>query len=216
MSGPSLKSLKKRGYRAKHRERYYQSTFISEYIQRKYTAIDDEADQFYQKLHQLHPKKTKLSTCTQFKVWEESLKQDFTTLQTTNNFNKESLKQDSITMQTTNNFNKESLKQNSGTIQTTNNFNINIELMNPEEVQLKKDMIMFEEIQSSLTEQINPEIVDEIIRELNQCPITNDIFDNNDIFDINDDDEEMNNLINSAIEDDLNQMSELEKELLNY
>ena len=88
--------------------------------------------------------------------------------------------------------------------------------MSQEEVQLKKDMIMFEEIQPTLTEQINPEIVDEIIRELNQSPMTNDIFDNNDIVDNNDDDEEMNDLISDAIEYNLNQMSELEKELLNY
>ena len=171
MSGPSLKSLKKRAYRAKHQERYYRSTFISEYVQKKYTAIYDEANQFYQKLHLLHPKKTKLSSSIEYKMWEESLKKDVATTQ------------DSV----------------------TSDFNINIELMNAEEVQLKKDTIIFEEI--------DPKIVDEIIQELNQTPIANDIFDNNGMFD---DDEEMNELINTAIQDDLNQMTELGKELLKY
>ena len=179
MSGPSLKSLKKRAYRANHRERYHQSTFIAGYVQKKYTAIYDEANQFYQKLHLLHPKKTKLSTSTEYKMWEKSLKKDVATTQ------------DSV----------------------TSDFNINIELMNAEEVQLKKDTIIFEEIQPSLIEEIDPKIVDEIIQELNQTPIANDIFDNNGMFD---DDEEMNELINTAIQDDLNQMTELEKELLKY
>ena len=179
MSGPSLKTLKKRAYRANHRERYYRCTFISEYVQKKYTAIYDEANQFYQKLHLQHPKKTKLSSSTEYKMWEESLKKDVATTQ------------DSV----------------------TSDFNINIELMNAEEVQLKKDTIIFEEIQPSLSKEIDPKIVDEIIQELNQTPIANDIFDNNGMFD---DDEEMNELINTAIQDDLNQMTELEKELLKY
>ena len=205
MSGPSLKSLKKQAYRVKHRERYSRSTFISEYVQKKYTAIYDEANQFFQELHLLHPKKTKLSTSIEYKMWEESLKKDVATTQ------------DSVTSDF--NINIELMNaeevQDVATTQdsVTSDFNINIELMNAEEVQLKKDTIIFEEIHPSLIEEIDPKIVDEIIQELNQTPIANDIFDNNGMFD---DDEEMNEFINTAIQDDLNQMTELEKELLKY
>ena len=199
--------MKKRVYRANHRERYAQSTFISDYIRKKYTTIYDEANQFYQKLHQSHPKKTKLSTCAEYKLWEESLGKDVATMQDSAT----SIMQDSATsiMQDS----ATSIMQDSATSimqdSITTNFNINIELMNKEEVELTKDAIMLEGIQPSLVKEISPEIVAEIINELNQTPTTQDIFDG-------DEDEEMNELINSVIEADFNQMTELEKELLMY
>ena len=199
--------MKKRVYRANHRERYTQSTFISDYIRKKYTTIYDEANQFYQKLHQAHPKKTKLSTCAEYKLWEESLGKDVATMQDSTT----SIMQDSATsiMQDS----ATSIMQDSATSimqdSITTNFNINIELLNKEEVELTKDAIMLEGIQPLLFKEISPETVTEIINELNQTPTTQDIFDD-------DEDEEMNELINSAIEADFNQMTELEKELLMY
>ena len=207
--------MKKRVYRANHRERYAQSTFISDYIRKKYTTIYDEANQFYKKLHQSHPKKTKLSTCAEYKLWEESLGKDVATMQDSATSimqdSATSIMQDSATsiMQDS----ATSIMQDSATSimqdSITTNFNINIELMNKEEVELTKDAIMLEGIQPSLVKEISPEIVAEIINELNQTPTTQDIFDG-------DEDEEMNELINSVIEADFNQMTELEKELLMY
>ena len=202
MSGQNLKTVRKRENRLKHKERYHHGTFIAEYTRKKYAAIYKEVDDFYQKLYQLYPNKTKLTTCVEFKVWEAETKktQDSTTITRTSHTDEE----------TTTRMDEETATQTT----STNNIQINIPLMNAEEVQETKDMVMFEEIYPSLTEHINPETLEEILRELQQSDITCDMFNNNN----NDDehDEDINDIINSAINDSLNGLSELEKELSIY
>ena len=169
MSGPNLKSIRKRENRAKHREKYHHGTFIAEYIHKKYKEIYNEADDFYQKLYRLHPNKTKLTTCVEFKAWEAKLKQDSATATTS-----------STRMYK----------------ETTSTIEINIPLMNDNEVQQTKDMIIFEGIQPSLTEQINPQIIEEILQELHQSDITHDMFNDDEDEDMN---EMINNAIDDSL-----------------
>ena len=195
----SVRTSRKRENRAKHKERYHHGAFITEYLRKKYEPIYKEADDFYQKLYQLYPNKTKLTTCVEFKRWEKETKiiQPSTTITRTPHTHEE----------TTPRMDEETATQTA----FINNIEINIPLMNAEEVQLSKDMVMFEDISPSVIEQINPEILEEIICELEQGDITCDMFNNMN----NDDhhDEDMNDIINSAINDSLNELSELEKEL---
>ena len=196
----SARTLRKRENRTKHKERYHHGTFITEYIRKKYEPIYKEADDFYQKLYQLHPNKTKLTTCVEFKRWEKETKiiQPSTTITRTPHTHEET---------TTTRMDEETATQTT----SINNIQINIPLMNAEEVQQSKDMVMFEDIYPLVIEQINPETLEEIISELQQGDITCDMFNN-----INNDDhhdEDLNDIINSAINDSLNELSELEKEL---
>ena len=196
---PRTRTVRKEEYRAKHKARYHRCSFITEYIRKKYQPIYKEADDFYQKLYQLYPNKTKLTTCVEFKRWEKETKitQPSTTITRTPRTHEE----------TTTRMDEETATQTT----SINNIQINIPLMNAEGVQQSKDMVMFEGIYPSVIEQINPEILEEIICELQQSDITCDMFNN-----INNDDhhdEDLNDIINSAINDSLNELSELEKEL---
>ena len=82
--------------------------------------------------------------------------------------------------------------------------------MNSVEVQETRDTVMFQNICPSLTEEINPEILNQVIQELQQESDIRDIFNNPEF------DEDLNDILNSEINDQMNELSPLEKELLKY
>ena len=199
MSGQSLRSVRRRESRARRTERYHHLAFIAEYTRRKYNDIYKEADNFYQELYQLYPTKTRLTTCHEFKAWETQIKKtqmpptdEETTTTTTTTIQMPPTDEETTT---------------TTTIQMSPE--INIALMNSVEVQEIKDTVMFEEIYPSLTEEITNEMVEQIIHEIRESDNGRDIF-NNDEYD-----EDLNGIINAEINNSLNELSSLEKELLN-
>ena len=202
--------FKKRVNRAKHKELYHHGTFIAEYIQKKYKAIYKEADDFYHKLRPLYPNKTKLTTCDEFKMWAREITRTSHTHQET------TTRMDEETTTTTVKDEGTATVMDEGTTtqppHTMNNIRINIPLMNDEEVQLSKDAAMLENIYPSINDCVDPETVQQIIRELQETDIFKD-----DMFNTTtNNDEDLNDMINAEINDSLVGLSALEKELLMY
>ena len=78
--------------------------------------------------------------------------------------------------------------------------------MNQVDVQETKDALVFQDIYPSLVEEINTEVFNQIVHEIEEGDP--DFFD--------DYDEDMNDFIQDEINISLNQLSDLEKEFLNY
>ena len=202
MSEKSLMTTRKKENRARLKNRNHQLAFIAEYTRRKYKEIYEEADMFYQKLIVLYPNKTKITTCGEFKAWELQLKgtRDSSTTTTT-------------TTTTTQEPSTSSTSYEEMTpidLCSIPSMEINIPLMNSTEVQETRDTLMFQNICPSLTEEINPELLTQIIQELQQESDIRDIFNNPEF------DEDMNEILNAEINDTMNELSPLEKELLKY
>ena len=221
MPGPTLRTVQKRENRAKHKNRYHHLAFIAEYTQRKYKEIYKEADRFYQKLYPLYPNKTKLTTCIEFKVWESEIKklQDSATItrmpdvETTTRMQDEETTTRMQDEETTTRMPDEETTTRMPDEETTTrmpyNIQINIPLMSAAEVQETRDTVMLQDIYPSLTEEINPEILEQVIRDIQETDIARDIF--NDEYD-----EDINDILNIEINNSMNELSALEKELLNY
>ena len=215
MSGQNLRRVQKRESRARQTVRYHHLAFIAKYTERKYNHIYKEADNFYQELYQLYPNKRKLTTCLEFKNWEMQIKrtQDSTTVTQMSPTDEETTttRMPPTDEETTTTRMPPTDEETTTTrMPPTDNFKINIPLMSPVEVQCIKDTVMFEEIYPSLTEEISNEMVEQIIRDIRESDNARDIF-NNDEYD-----EDVNDIINAEINDSLNELSSLEKELLRY
>ena len=206
MLGNTLRATRKREGRAKHREKYHHAAFITEYVQIKCKSLYEEADGFYQELYKRYPNKTKITTCNEFKVWEAAIKKDQETA---------SITTDSCSSTTApiNPSVDDNIPLNIESSTTTtpinprvdDNIQLNIELMDTDQVQETRDSLVFGDIYPSLIEEINPEIMDQVIHEIQGSGAN--------IFDY---DEDINDILNDEINQSMNELSQLEKELLNY
>ena len=194
MSTQNLRCVQKRESRARQTARYHHLAFIAEYVRIKYNENYKEADNFYWQLYQAYPHKRKLTTCHEFKAWEIQTKKHKDSTTTTQTSPAEDHPEDHPEEKTT----------------PTDNLQINVPLMSPVEVQATKDMVMFEAINPSLTEEISDDLINEIIRDIQENDAYG-IFSNN-----NEYDEDLNDEINDEINASLNELSAIEKELLRY
>ena len=79
---------------------------------------------------------------------------------------------------------------------------LNIPLMNTSDVQQTRDMIIFDDIYPSIIQEIDPTIIDQIIQEI-EADTTFDLSD-------------MDDMVQDEINQAMNELSPLEKELLQY
>ena len=204
MSERALMTARKREYRTTQRERYRRSVFIVEYTKRKHKRLYEEANSFYQKLVKRYPTKTKLTTCPEFKTWEATIEKDhdpgtcpeFKTWEETIEKDRDPATQMapiSISSSTT----------TPNDLSSQCNIQLNIPLMDSNEVQEMQDTLVFQDIYPSLLKEINPEILDQIISEIEESDVN--IFN---------DDEDINDILNIEINNSMNELSQLEKELL--
>ena len=207
MSGKSLRAAKKREYRAKHTKQYQKLTFIAQYTQQKYNAIYKEAENFYEELVWRYPRKTKLSTCPKFKAWEFQIRKDPMSGTTSD--------EESTTQKSTTSSDKESTTQNPTTYSyeeitvidsSSSDIQLNIPLMSSHEVLETRDSVMLQNIYPSLQKEISPEIIDQVIQELQESDVTSEFF--------NHIDEDLCDILNDEINATMNDLSMLEKELL--
>ena len=186
MADKNSKSAQKKESRARTKEKYHRAAFIAEYTEKKYNHIYKEANQFYEKLYKRYPNKTKLSTCPEFKTWETEIEKG-----------QETTPQPAPATITD--------------LSSTDNMQINIQLMDASDVQETRDTLMFQDIQPSLLDEINTETVDEILKELRECKVTSDIFN------YTEDEQGIEDIcMNIEIDNAINELSPLERELLNY
>ena len=203
----ALSTVRKKQYRVTQRDRYRRSTFIAQYTMKKYKDIYEEANSFYEKLDKRYPTKTKLTTAPEYQAWEASLEK---------NHDPGASRISSSTTKTTTlekNHDPGASRISSSTTKTTtttpmdlslqSNIELNIPLMDANEVREIQDTIVFDDIYPTLMEEINPETLEEIITELQESDIFNY-------------DEDMNDILNNEIDNSMNELSALEKELLKY
>ena len=95
-------------------------------------------------------------------------------------------------------------------LSSTDNMQINIQLMDSTEVQETRDTLMFQDIYPSLMQEINPETLQQIIREIQESDV------NRDIFNYTESDQDINDILNTEINNSMNELSALEEELLMY
>ena len=188
---------KKRESRHKHTEIHKQSTFITQYVQIKYERIYEEANNFYSKLSKQYPIKRKLSTAPEYQVWEHEIKKAKTT------------ERCDVSTSTVGETTTDVGPCLSTVGETTTDVDpcLNIQLMDKDDIQETRDNVLFQNIFPSVIDEINPEIIQEVINEIHESGA--DIFND-------DDDDEIDKFINQEIQDSLNELSPLEKELLNY
>ena len=191
---------KKRESRSKHSELHKRSTFIVHYLQMKYESIYEEANNFYCELVNQYPIKRKLTTAPEYKVWEKETKR--AKASTTDMASSSTTELCDTSTTTTERCNV--LTTTTGDASTSVDPCLNIQLMNKDEVQETRDTIMFQDIFPSITEEINPEIIDQIIQEIHETVP--------DFFDMDD----MNGMIQDEINVDLINPDPLEQELLYY
>ena len=186
----SKAAIRKRQSRVKQAEVHRRASFISEYIRVKYGQIYEEADSFYYKLARQYPLKRKLSTAPEYIVWKTDVE-----------------KLNAATTATTELPDVEKL--NAAITATTElrdvDASLNISLMSPADVQETRDIQMFQDIYPSITKEINPEIINQVIREIQET--VPDFFDEY---------ENMDDMLNEEINNSLKELSPLEQELLKY
>ena len=196
---PKRSTESKRESRYKHSQAHKRSTFIEEYIKTKYENIYEEANNFYCKLVAKYPVKRKLSTAPEYLIWEKEIKKAKTTGETTTErSNIFQAKTGETTTERSNIF-----QAKTGETATCVAPSLNIELMNKDAVQETRDIIMFQDIFPSITEEIDSGIIEQIVHEIEN---DFDLFNN----------DEMNPMIQNELNDDLNNIDPLEKELLQY
>ena len=211
MSEKALRTTRKRESRARQKERHHHYAFIAEYTERKYTHIYEEADNFYKKLFKRYPTKTRLTTCPEFKAWELEIRknQAQTTTQMAST-NRSSEDPTTTTQMASTNRSSEETTTTPIDLSSTDNMQINIQLMDSTEVQETRDTLMFQDIYPSLMQEINPETLQQIIREIQESDV------NRDIFNYTESDEDINDILNTEINNSMNELSALEEELLMY
>ena len=202
----SKAAIRKRQSRVKQAEVHRRASFISEYIRVKYGQIYEEADSFYYKLVRQYPLKRKLSTAPEYIVWKTDVeKLNAATTATTELPDVEKL--NAATTATTELPDVEKL--NTAITATTElhdvDATLNIPLMSPTDVQETRDIQIFQDIYPSITKEINPEIINQVIREIHET--VPDFFDQY---------EDMDDMLNEEINNSLGELSPLEQELLKY
>ena len=196
MSGKVSRAEQKRQNRARQTARYHKLAFIAQYTEIKCESIYNEAELFYEKLRKQYPSKTKIATCPEFIAWKS-----------------DTIKGQNMEKQMV--FTRTETELHASTTTTTppptdlslnGDMNLNIQLMNPTDVEETRTALIFEDIYPSLQQEMNTEIFKEIINEIQESDpnIFNDI------------DEDMNNMIEAEINRSLNEVDPLEKELLIY
>ena len=240
MSEKTTKRVAKKENRTKHKERYHRCAFITDYTQKKYGRIYEEANSFYEKLFTRYPTKTKLMSCPEYKAWEIEINKvrDRPT---------ETAPVSICSTTTTSTDDHSSTTPNN--LFSTDDIQLHIPLMDSNEVREMRDTVMFEHIYPSLLEHINPETIDQIINEiqeseanipptdLNHVEETQDtlkclplkeltfetldqIMEEIEESEVNifnyDNNEDINDMINLEINKSMNELSGLEKELLRY
>ena len=227
MSEKNLSAVRKRESRAKQMKRYHRTAFIAEYTQIKYRSIYEEAESFYEKLYKRYPTKTKITTCVEFKSWEVGVRkeQGLSTRTTSIHIDNSSSTttpinpsvgdniQLNIEMMDSTQSASIDIDNSSSTTSPINlrvddNIQLNIELMDSGQVQETRDSLVFGDIYPSLIEEINPEILDQIIREIQGSDVN--------IFNYNESDQDINDILNDEINMSINELTPLEKELLKY
>ena len=198
MSGKVSRAEQKRQYRARQTARYHKLSFIAEYTEIKCESIYKEAELFYEKLRKQYPTKTKITTCPEFITWKS-----------------DTIKGQNMEKQTVFTRTETELHTSTTTTTTTplptdlslnDDLHLNIQLMNPTDVEETRTALIFEDIYPSLQQEMDTEILKEIINEIKESDAN--IF--------NDIDEDMNDMIEDEINRSLNEVDPLEKELLNY
>ena len=189
----SEEAIRKRRSRVKQAQTHRRATFISEYIRVKHRQIYEEADNFYAQLVGQYPNKRKLSTCLEYKLWEAEIRkgQDPSTR--------------TASISSSNNSSSTTTSVNSS---VEDNMQLTVELMDSSKVQETRDSLVFGDIHPSLVEEINPEILDEIIREVQESDVN--------IFNYNQPDEDINDILDAEINNSINELDLLEEELLKY
>ena len=201
--GTNITTIRKRESRARHTELHQRATFITEYIRVKYEHAYEEADSFYRKLAEQCPLKRKLTTAPEFQVWKSKIIKS----------NAAITDMAPISSSTTTTELCDATPADVSSTTTTELYNaipvdvsLNIPLMNPVDVQETRDMVMFQDIYPSITEEINPKIINQVIREIEET--APDFFDEYD--------QEMNSIIQDEINASLSMADPLEQELLYY
>ena len=225
MSEKTSRTARKRESRARQKERHHHYAFIAEYTERKYIHIYEEADNFYKKLFKRYPTKTRLTTCPEFKAWELEIKKNqaptTTQMASTNRSSEDptttqmastnrSSEDPTTTQMASTNRSSEETTTTPIDLSSTDNIRINIPLMDSTEVQETRDTLMFQDIYPSLMQEINPETLEQIIREIQESDV------NRDIFNYTESDEDINDILNTEINNSMNELSALEEELLMY
>ena len=223
MSEKALMTARKREYRTTQRERYRRSVFIVEYTKRKHKRLYEEANSFYEKLVKRYPTKTKLTTSPEFKTWEATIEKDhdpatcpeFKTWEATIEKDhdpatcpefktwEETIEKDHDPATQMAHISISSSTTTPNDLSSLHNIQLNIPLMDSNEVQEMQDTVVFQDIYPSLLKEINPEILDQIISEIEESDVN--IFN---------DDEDINDILNIEINNSMNELSPLEKELL--
>ena len=197
---PSERQKRKRENMKKRTEKYHRTMFITEYTRKKYPEVYNEADNFYFKLLEMYPNKTKLTASLHFKAWEGTL----TTVQ-------EQEKTPSTGLPTTVQGQEKTPPTDLSTQRT---LELNIPLMNHTEVEDVQVSIPFIDIQPSILEEINSDTIQNIIDEIQESGGMVDEIERcyPNIFE----DHDINPMIESEIDERLAELDPLEKELLKY
>ena len=207
---------KKRESRFKHTELHKRATFISHYLQIKYESIYEEANNFYSELANQYPIKRKLTTAPEYQVWEKEMKRakasttDMTSSSTTELCDTLTTTTDIASSSTTELCDTSTTNAERCNVLTTTTGDasisvdpcLNIQLMNKDEVQETRDTIIFQDTFPSITEEINPELIEQIVQEIHESL--------SEFFDMDD----MNSMIQDEINADLINLDPLEQELL--
>ena len=204
--GSSKNAIRKRKSRVKHAEAHRRATFVAEYVRVKYSQLYEEADSFFNKLFWQYPLKRKLTITPEYTIWKaevEKLNVATTTTTTTELHEVEKLNVATPTTTTTELHEVEKLNAATRTTTTTELHEVDaclsIPLMSPVDVQETRDIQMFQDIYPSITKEIDLEIIDQVVREIQET--VPDFFD-----------QDMDVMLNEEI----NEPSLLEQELSKY
>ena len=203
-------SRRKAQYRAIHRERYRQAVFIAEYTRRKCISIYEEANKLYEQLSKQYPTKTKLTTCPEFKIWEKSLQKGRTPTAPVDISSERSM-QLNISLMNANDVQETQDSLVFASVYPSLMEEINHEIRESDDVNIQvmdstqmQDTPVIHDMQSSMTEEINI-AANEIIKEIERC--------DDNVFTY---DQDINDMVNIEINNMINELTPLERELLNY
>ena len=205
----------KRESRARHSELHRRNTFIADYVRVKHERIYEEANNFFSQLFDQYPEKRKLTTASEFIVWEKQIKRlktattgmDFSsTMELHDTTASTPVELHDTTASTPVELHDTTastpVELHDTTASTPVDVCLNIPLMNTSDVQQTRDMIIFDDIYPSIIQEIDPTIIDQIIQEI-EADTTFDLSD-------------MDDMVQDEINQAMNELSPLEKELLQY
>ena len=225
MADKKLSASRKSKYRAVHRERHRHAVFITEYTRIKHKAIYEEANKLYEQLSKQYPTKTKLVTCPEFKILEKSLQEDHTPTAPADISSEQTQKDHTPTAPA-----------------DISSMRLNIPLMNASDVQETQDTLVFGDIYPSLMTEISPELLEQVMNEIHESDDVNiQLMDSSQIQDtsmtkeinitgdeiinelevgdsdfFNHYDDDINDILNTEINNSLKELSPLEQELLSH